>query len=59
MPFCFERLEIEDLVLITPKVFNDERGFFLESYKKSDFVKNGITTEFQQDNHSKSNTACK
>ena len=54
MPFCFERLEIEDLVLITPKVFNDERGFFLESYKKSDFVKNGITTEFQQDNHSKS-----
>ena len=54
MPFNFERLEIEDLVLVTPKVFNDERGFFLESYKKSDFFNNGIKIEFNQDNHSKS-----
>ena len=35
MPFEFERQEIEDVILIKPKVFGDNRGFFLESYKKS------------------------
>lgn len=54
MPFEFERLEIEDVILVKPKVFGDNRGFFLESYKKSDFVDNGIDVEFNQDNHSKS-----
>ena len=54
MPFEFEKLEIEDVVLVKPKVFGDNRGFFLESYKKSDFYNNGITVEFNQDNHSKS-----
>ncbi len=54
MPFEFERLEIKDVILVKPKVFQDERGFFLESYKKSDFVKNGIDKDFVQDNHSKS-----
>jgi dTDP-4-dehydrorhamnose 3,5-epimerase len=34
------------------KAFGDERGFFLESYKKSDFIANGIDVEFMQDNHS-------
>ena len=42
MPFEFERLELEGLVLIRPKVFRDERGFFLEFYKRSEFYKNGI-----------------
>ncbi len=54
MPFEFERQEIEDVILIKPKVFGDNRGFFMESYKKSDFFNNGIFTEFNQDNHSKS-----
>lgn len=54
MPFEFEKLEIDGLVLVKPKVFGDNRGFFLESYKKSDFIKNGIECEFVQDNHSKS-----
>lgn len=54
MPFEFEKLEIEGLVLIKPKVFGDNRGFFMESYKKSDFIKNGIDCDFVQDNHSKS-----
>lgn len=54
MPFDFERLEIEDLILVTPRVFGDERGFFMESYKKSEFVANGINVDFSQDNHSKS-----
>lgn len=45
---------IPEVILIKPKVFGDERGFFLESYKKSLFYANGITEEFIQDNHSKS-----
>jgi len=54
MPFEFERQKIKDVILIKPRVFGDSRGFFLESYKKSDFVANGIKDEFNQDNHSKS-----
>lgn len=54
MPFEFEKLEIEGLVLVKPKLFGDSRGFFMESYKKSEFIENGITCDFIQDNHSKS-----
>ena len=54
MPFEFEPQKIKDVILIKPKVFGDNRGFFIESYKKSDFVANGIDVEFNQDNHSKS-----
>ncbi len=54
MPFEFKRLEIPDVVLIKPLVFEDERGFFMETYKKSDFEKAGIKGDFIQDNHSKS-----
>ena len=54
MPFEFEKLKLEGVVLVKPKVFGDNRGFFLESYKKSDFFANGIAVEFNQDNHSKS-----
>ena len=54
MPFEFKRLEIPDVILITPKVFTDERGFFMEIYQKEEFVKAGITGEFVQQNHSKS-----
>ncbi len=54
MPFIFERQKIEDVILVKPKVFGDNRGFFMESYKKSEFFENGITVEFNQDNHSKS-----
>ena len=54
MPFEFERLKIEDLILVKPKIFGDNRGFFAECYKKSDFALNGINVDFVQDNHSKS-----
>lgn len=54
MPFEFEKQNIEDVILVKPKVFGDNRGFFMETYKKSDFVANGIDVEFTQDNHSKS-----
>jgi dTDP-4-dehydrorhamnose 3,5-epimerase len=55
MPFTFKNLEIEGLVLVEPRVFPDERGFFLESYKESEFVKAGLPHRFVQDNHSLSN----
>ena len=45
---------ISDLFIIKPKVFGDDRGFFFESYNKSDFEKEGINYAFVQDNHSKS-----
>lgn len=54
MPFEFEHLNINDVILVKPRVFGDNRGFFMETYKKSEFVKNGIVDEFVQDNHSKS-----
>lgn len=54
MPFEFKRLEIPDVILIKPKVFEDERGFFMETYKKEDFERAGIRGEFVQDNHSRS-----
>ena len=54
MPFEFKRLEILDVILITPKVFYDERGFFMETYQKNEFAKAGIASEFVQQNHSKS-----
>lgn len=54
MPFEFERQKIKDVILIKPKIFGDNRGFFMETYKKSNFYANGIEVEFNQDNHSKS-----
>lgn len=42
------------VLLLEPKVFGDERGFFYESYNKKAFEKVGITEEFVQDNHSRS-----
>lgn len=54
MPFEFEIQKIEDVILVKPKVFGDNRGFFMEAYKKSEFFENGIAIEFNQDNHSKS-----
>lgn len=54
MPFEFEKQKIEDVILVKPKIFGDNRGFFMETYKKSEFFANGIVDEFVQDNHSKS-----
>jgi len=54
MPFTFTKTPIEGLVIIEPRAFPDERGFFMESYKQSDFEKAGIVGPFVQDNHSRS-----
>ena len=42
------------VLMIEPKIFQDERGFFLESYQKKHFSEAGIPFDFVQDNHSKS-----
>ena len=54
MSFNFKRLAIPDVILIEPAVFPDERGFFIESYKYSEFAAFGIKEPFVQDNHSRS-----
>ena len=54
MPFSFERLQIGEVILIKPEVFPDERGFFMETYKYSDFAAFVIKEQFVQDNHSRS-----
>jgi len=52
MPFEFKSLSIEDLVLVKPKLFFDERGVFWESNKNSDFINKGLGVNFVQDNFS-------
>ena len=54
MPFEFHKTSLEGVVLVKPRVFSDDRGFFIETYKKSDFVTACLPGEFAQDNHSKS-----
>ncbi|MBB4035672.1 dTDP-4-dehydrorhamnose 3,5-epimerase [Dysgonomonas hofstadii] len=50
----FTEQEIEGVWIIEPKVFNDERGYFMESYKKELFEQHIGKVEFIQDNESKS-----
>jgi len=54
MPFTFKKLDIPEIFLIEPKTFPDGRGFFMETYKHSDFVNMGIREYFVQDNFSRS-----
>lgn len=49
-----EPLAIPDVRLLKPKVFGDDRGFFLESFNARVFAEAGLPTEWQQDNHSRS-----
>lgn len=47
--------EIPDVLIIEPRIFGDDRGFFFESYNERAFAdKAGITAHFVQDNHSRS-----
>lgn len=47
-----EQTPIEDLLVITPNSFEDDRGYFFESYSEASFAKNGINLKFIQDNQS-------
>ena len=50
----FIKTDIDGVFIIEPKVFEDARGYFFESYNEAEFIKNGITNRFVQDNQSKS-----
>lgn len=52
--FQVENCEIEGLKVITPTVFGDERGYFMETYQYEDFKAAGIDVTFVQDNQSAS-----
>jgi dTDP-4-dehydrorhamnose 3,5-epimerase len=54
MPFDFKRLAIPEVLLITPRVQSDSRGFFMETYKRSAFAAAGVSEVFVQENHSRS-----
>lgn len=51
-----EKTSLEGAYIIKPKVFDDERGFFMETYSKKILEQVGIRTDFVQDNHSMSAT---
>lgn len=52
--FNFIKTEIEGVVIVEPKVFGDNRGYFMETYEEKKFAEGGITAKFVQDNQSKS-----
>lgn len=54
MAFLFLETKIPGILIIQPQVFGDNRGYFMETYKKSDFLVAGIDREFVQDNESSS-----
>ena len=54
MPFTFTPTSIADVIIIEPRVFPDERGFFMETYKHSEFAAQGIREIFVQGNQSHS-----
>jgi dTDP-4-dehydrorhamnose 3,5-epimerase len=54
MPFDFKQLAIPEVLLIAPRVWPDSRGFFMETYKRSEFAAAGIGEIFVQENHSSS-----
>jgi dTDP-4-dehydrorhamnose 3,5-epimerase len=54
MPFRVLDTRLDGPLLLEPKAFADDRGFFMETYRRSDYTDVGIPEEFVQDNHSRS-----
>src|SRR5579863_5588072 len=54
MEFKAERQSIPDVVVIVPEIFQDSRGFFMETFREDKFRELGIPYQFVQDNHSRS-----
>lgn len=52
--FTFTKTSIEGVIIVDPASFGDSRGYFMETYKKPDFVAGGIDADFVQDNQSAS-----
>jgi len=49
-----EKTKLDGVLLVTPQVFGDDRGFFMETYNREKAIELGLPGEFVQDNHSKS-----
>jgi dTDP-4-dehydrorhamnose 3,5-epimerase len=54
MPLSFESTELAGVLIVVPKVFADDRGFFMETFKRSEFERAGLDIPFIQENHSRS-----
>ena len=54
MAFLFHKTELDGVIVVEPKIFEDFRGVFIETYKNSEFIANGINVNFVQDNYSRS-----
>lgn len=52
--FTFTETSIKGVIIVDVKSYGDERGYFMETYKKPDFVAGGIDVDFVQDNQSSS-----
>lgn len=52
MPFEIQSRHLDGIVVVAPKIFRDDRGFFVESYRQDHFSRMGLPTEWVQDNHS-------
>lgn len=53
MPYIVEKTHLNEVLLLEPKVFSDQRGFFFESFNQREFEKaTGLNINFVQDNHS-------
>lgn len=58
MPYAITETEIPEVLILEPKVFGDDRGFFFESFNQNDFAHaTGLDIRFVQDNHSQSTSA--
>src|SRR5216684_656405 len=54
MDIKVESRHLEDVVVVVPDIFQDNRGFFMETFRRDQFQQLGLPTEFVQDNHSRS-----
>jgi dTDP-4-dehydrorhamnose 3,5-epimerase len=54
MPFAFEKTTLNGLFIVKPRLFGDERGFFMETFTKKDFEEARIKMDIIQINHSRS-----
>lgn len=54
MQIAIETRHLQDVVVLVPDIFTDDRGFFSETFRADQFERLGLPTEFVQDNHSRS-----
>jgi len=54
MKLRIETTPIDDVRIVIPEVFEDDRGFFMETYREDRFAEAGLPSQFVQDNHSRS-----